>query len=401
MTTEAAAAASTTIAEQAIANAEPAKTAQVEGKTAIPGEGVKDSGPDSFVEEETALQALIAEQARLDAEAAGKVAEKPKEGEAAGSTGEVKEGDAAAAEAKAKADATALAAAAATNPQTQAIIALRKQNAELRGALLVKEGETRALRSMVGKTGAEADDAAALAAQQPTIDEALTAIEAEREALAEKVDAGQLTMVAYTKEVNALGRRERELVLAEAQAAASANAAPAKDLALEQATTALLTDVPVLAKLTTGQLDPINALAYQQLALEGRPITSDSPAETLRLRQRMAYLAEQFYDPAAHTARQAKAATAAAAAKAAGQPAPAAGNVSALPTAAQREAKLALAAAMPPEIGKVGAGATAGELTEAQIEAGMSGNEDQRIAFMEQHPTIIQKVMGPGYRVRR
>lgn len=396
--TEAKAAA--TVAEQAIANAEPGKEAQAEGKTAIPGEGVKDSGPDSFADEDAALKALIAEQARLDAEAAGQVAGKPKEGETAGTTGEVKEGDAAAAAAKAKADAdaVAVAAAAASNPQTQAFIALRKKVSDLTGALLIKEGENRALKAMVDP--AKAGEAAPREQEQAeqTIEEALTAIESEREALAAKVDAGTMTMVAYTKEVNALARRERELMLVEAeamaQAAAVANAQPANDLGLEESTTHLLTEYPVLAKLTKAQLDPLNALAYEQAALEGKPI-GEGPIETKRLRQRIADLAEQFYDAAAHAARKAKTA----AAPAAGQPA--ASNVTALPTAAQREAKLALAAGMPPEIGKTGAGAPAGELTDEQIAAALSGSEDARIAFMESHPALIQKVMGPGFRVRR
>lgn len=389
------------IAEQAIANAEPGKEAQVEGKTAIPGEGVKDSGPDSFADEDAALKALIAEQARLDAEAAGQVTGKPKEGETAGTTGEVKEGDAATAAAKAKADADAVAAAAAaaSNPQTQAFIALRKKVSDLTGALLIKEGENRALKAMVDPAKAgEAGTGGPVVAEQ-TIDEALTAIEVEREALAAKINAGTMTMVAYTKEVNALARRERELMLAEAeamaQAAASANAQPANDLGLEEATTQLLTEYPVLAKLTKAQLDPLNALAYEQATLEGKPI-GEGPLGTKQLRQRIADLAEQFYNPAAHATRKAKQATAAAQ----GQQ-PAASNVTALPTAAQRETKLTLAAGMPPEIGKVGAGAPAGELTEEQIAAAMSGSEDARIAFMESHPALIQKVMGPGFRLRR
>ncbi len=390
--TEAKAAA--TIAAEALANAEPGKEAQVEGKTAIPGEGVKDSGPDSFAEEDTALQALIAEQARLDAEAAGQVDGKPKEGGTAGTTGTVKEGDAAAV-AKAKADADAAAAAAATNPQTQAFIALRKKVSDLTGALLIKEGENRALKAMVDPTKA-AGDGAGEPEPLPTIEEALTAIEGEREALAAKIDAGTMTMVAYTKEINALARREREITLAEAEAIAQAAnvARPANDLGLEESTTQLLTEYPVLAKLTKAQLDPLNALAYEQATLEGKPI-GEGPLGTKQLRWRMGDLAEQFYDPAAHAARKAKTA----AAPATGQPA--ASNVTALPTAAQREAKLALAAGMPPEIGKTGAGAPAGELTEEQIAAAMSGSEDARIAFMESHPALIQKVMGPGFRIRR
>ncbi len=51
------AAAAAKIAEQAIANAEPVKEVPAAGTTAIPGEGVSDSGPDSFAVEDAALQA--------------------------------------------------------------------------------------------------------------------------------------------------------------------------------------------------------------------------------------------------------------------------------------------------------------------------------------------------------
>lgn len=392
------------IAEQALANAEPGKEAGEASKTATPGEGVTDSGPDSFAQEEAALAALIAEQARLDAEAAAQAKEKPKEGETDGSTGEIEESDTdaqATAKAKADADAIAAASAAATNPQTQAIIALRKQNADLKGALLVKEGETRALKALVDPARADGKATGQPVDEPSPADEALTAIETERETLAEKVDAGQMTMVEYTKQFNALARRERELVLAETesmvQAAAEANARPTSDLGLDEATNIIIANYPVLAKLTKAQLDPINALAYEHLALEGKPITSESPSETKRLRERMADLAEQFYDPTANAARKAKmeAGTVTQGQK------PVADNVTVIPTAAQREAKLKLAAEMPPEIGKTGAAATAGELTEAQVVAALSGNEDQRIAFMESHQALIAKVMGPGFRIRR
>ena len=392
---------------KALATAQAASEAQgTEGKqTPTPGEGEPGESSESFVQEDAALAALIAEQAKLDAEAAGKVEGKAKEGEAVELKGEVKEGDAeAAAKAKAKvdADAAAAAAATATNPQTQAIIALRKELGNTRATLLIKEGENRALKALVDPAKAAAvTDGDAVGEPAPSTEEALTAIEAEREALAAKVDAGQMTMVEYTKQVNALGRQERELVLAEAEAlanaAAAANRAPTTDLALEESTNALIAEYPVLSKLTRAQLDPINALAYQQLELEGKPITSESPSETKRLRHRMADLAEQLYDAPAHDARKTKSVTAAAAVPAK----PGAGNVRVLPTAEQRAAKLDLAAAMPPEVGKVGAGAPAGELTEEQIAAALSGNEDQRIAFMESHPQLIAKVMGPGFRVRR
>ncbi len=400
----------TTAAEdvtKALATAQAASEAQsTEGKqTPTPGEGDPGENPNSFVQEDAALAALVAEQAKLDAEAAGKVEGKAKEGETAGATGEVKEGDAeaaAAAKVKTDADAAAAAAAASTDPQLRTIIALRKQNTDLKAAYLVKEGENRALKSLVDPAkAAGVTDGGEPAGETPSpTDEAHTAIEAEREALAAKVDGGTMSMVEYTKQVNVLARKERELVLAEAEAmaqAAAASVTPATDLALEESTNALIAEYPVLSKLTRAQLDPINALAYQQLELEGKPITSESPTETKRLRERMADLAEQLYDAPAHEVRKTKSATAAAAVPAK----PGAGNVRVLPTAEQRAAKLDLAAAMPPEVGKVGAGAPAGELTEEQIAAALSGNEDQRIAFMESHPQLIAKVMGPGYRARR
>ena len=385
---------------KALAQATPA-VGEAKADVKAPAQGDPGAEQDSnpFAEEDAAMAARAAALAKEQEDAAK-----------ASGTGETATGDVAGAAdvdsaAKAKADAAvAAAASAATNPQTQAFIALRKKVSDLSGALLIKEGENRALKALVDPTRAGAEATGDLPANEtlPTAEEAIATIEAECEALAAKVDAGQLTMVEYTKQVNALRKQERELILAEAGAmaeAAAANVKPANDLGLDTATNALIADYQILTKLTKAQLDPIAELAYSQLEMEGHPIIAETPTETLRLRQRIADLAEELYDKPAYQARLAKTAKAAPPANALGQPAP--GNVRVLPTAEQRAEKLAMAASMPLEVGSVGAGAPGGELSDAQIQAALSGNEDQRIAFMQSHPQLVARVLGPGYRAAR
>jgi hypothetical protein len=56
---------------------------------------------------------------------------------------------------------------------------------------------------------------------------------------------------------------------------------------------------------------------------------------------------------------------------------------------------------MPPDIGAIGAGAPAGELTEAQGEAALAAlkDEDSAIRWLDQHPQFVQKVAGKSFHV--
>lgn len=350
--------------------------------------------PPSFADEDANLQALIAEQERLDAEEAAKAGGK-QAGDGVVPDGEKKEAatDGKTGTVQVPADASQASA------QTGAIIALRKKLQETTAALLIKEGENKALKALVTpgeNTGDLNNGGQQQSHEEQTPEQVLADIEAERERIAAEVDAGRMTMVEYTKKANELTRSERDITLSMISVANTA--APTNDLALEEWTnTSLIPAYPVLSKLTKSQLDPLAAIAYQQAEMEGKPI-QDGPSGTKELRQRIADLAEQTYDKQAWLKRMN---AAGGQSVASGQQKPGATTGAVGPTAQQREEKLRMAAEMPPEIGKIGAGATGGEMTEEQIEAAyMNGNEDQRLAFMKSHPALIQKVMGPGYRLR-
>ena len=118
--------------------------------------------------------------------------------------------------------------------------------------------------------------------------------------------------------------------------------------------------------LTTDELKHLANVATGEFAALGRPIVG-GPADTLRLRQRVAQLADKFGPDWYPNATQSPAAPAQAA------PAP-----QPQPTAAQRgqagAAKLALAANHPPQVNRAGAPSTSDTVTAAQV-AQMSTEE--------------------------
>lgn len=394
--------AAVSVAEQAAAGAIPAGQAAAPAATtaAAPAPAETLAKVDSFAEEDAALEAA---RKQLEAEEAAAA----KAGTAAAGTTST-----GAAPAAAATGATAAAAPAATSGQAaataaaksgseNAIIALRRQNGELKAQILLTTGENRALKAIATtRMNGEAGEAGESTEQQEqlTYEQQFEAIDAERERIAAEMDNGQVSAVEYQKQMHALNKRERELTRQEAEEIAAnaqaGSAQPQNDLALANATTTLITDYPILTRLTAAQLDPLKVKAYADADFEGRPI-GEGPQATVELRTRMARLAELKYDPEAFKARRQK--EIAAAAPAGQQPSTAGATTgAAAPTAAQREAKLALAASMPPEIGSVGAGAPAGDMTVDQIEiATNSMNEDQRIEFWKTHPNALAKIMAP------
>lgn len=341
-------------------------------------------------------QALIEEEAARKAAAAvpGGTSEQP--------PAEVQAGNLGAPAAPAPASVAATAAKTSTNTVESALIALRKQNRELGQALLVEKGKAEAFRSMAqpgAQAGAGEGGSGAPAgkdAGQTTIEDELNALDAQELEIAEKLDRGALSEKEAVEQRIALRKQERELNAERARIENQAVASPQHDLAMEQSLTVLVNEYPILNKLNATQLAPFQALAFQQAEIEGKPIPKTTVG-TVELRQRMARLAEQFYDPAA---AQARAARVVASGSATAQPQgarPAAGQpATSTPTAAQRAAKLDLAASMPPDIGNFGAGATGGEIT---VEAGEAilasmNDVDARIRWMDQHPAFVSKVMG-------
>lgn len=350
------------------------------------------------------LRLLAEEEAAKKAAAApggqGQPASQPAAGQPAAGTGAQ---PGAAAPAGAQPDAAAAAADVSKNTVTGALIALRRKNQELVIENSVLTGENRALKSVVvpgGQPAAGEGGQGEGGGAQPTIADELAGLDAQEIEIADQLDRGQLSEKQAAEQRVALRRRERELVTEQAtQAAASVSntGAPGNDLAMENTLTQLVTDYPIVDRLTIEQLTPFKDLAYQQASMEGKPIPPTA-AGTVILRQRMANLAEQFYDPAAAQARRARV-SGAQPGNGSGQPQggqPAATPAGSQPTAAQREAKLTLAASHPPDIGNIGAGAPGGEITIEQGEAILAGmnDVDARIRWMDAHPQFVSKVLG-------
>lgn len=292
--------------------------------------------------------------------------------------------DAGTAKAATTTDATAAAAAAAKNPETGAIIALRRKNQEQAAEILIQKGQISVLAKFAqpGATTAEAGGDTGTTSQ-PTAEEArLQELEAERERIAGEVDLGRMTMLEYSQATNKIDRDVRAITLEQATAIVEANAQPANDLGLEEHLVTLPTKYPVLTRLTVDQLKPFEGLAYEAARLAGKPITPGSVG-TKELRERIGALATSFYGTADEKAKAAGGTTGATTAT----------TSSGTATAAQREAKLELAATHPPDIGNTGSGNTGGEPTDAQAEAALAQGEDAAIRWMEKNPGFVSKQM--------
>lgn len=374
-------------AEAAVAEVDPKSATGVQEQSSTDAPAGTPAGS-SFAAEDAELERVQAEE-KAAREAAGKATESGTAatgdaGTQAASAAAAKPGDAATT--KSVADATADAAAAGHNASQAAIIALRRQNSELKGALLVKQGENQVLKALVDPTkfAEEAGDVETAAQPSPEQQE-LDELAAERVRLAGEVDAGRLTMTEYAEQTNAIGAREREVAAAQTQQAIADASRPTNDLGLQEHLTSLVGTYPILNTLTAAELAPFKDLAYAQAARDGTPIGT-GPVGTKQLRERMGALATQFYggakaEPAADATNT-------------GAGTGASPGTSTQPTAAQREAKLALAGSHPPDISATGTGNTGGEPSEAQAEAVLMGNEDAALAWMARNPAFAQKQIG-------
>lgn len=366
------------------------------------------SAPNPFAEDDAKLAAMQAEQAKIDAAA-----------QAAANAGTAQPG-AAPAGTPAAPDATAQpaktgeakAADASKNTVESALIAIRRKAKELNDRNLVLEGENRALKSFVqpGSAAAPAGEPAPDAPAQPvTFDEAFAAVDAEYAQIAEKVDNGELSM--KDAEVKRAELRARERALNEDRAtqvaqeiATQAAADPRRDLGLKEHAVKLEQDFPVLKKVSVEQLKEIERKVYAKAVLDDNPIP-EGAIGTKRLREEMAVLAEQKYDPTAAAARAAKkSGQAAPGTNGQAQPSGGAqpGTGTTLPTAQQREAKLQAAGNMPPDIGTMGAPASGGEITDAQGAAIVAGlKDDELIRWLDANPRFRDKHMAGVLRPTR
>lgn len=355
---------------------------------------IEQTGSTSFTSEDAELAAA---EAQLAAEA------KKADGQPSGTQ---PTGDAAASAAAAPAqDPAAKAAATSKNSVEGAVIALRKKAAELASANAILTGENNVLKQLVlNNNGANAEgstDGGQPAQQEQTIEQQYEAIDAEYQAISRKVDDGELSLSEAEKLRGEVRKKERALTISEAEQRASAIvSAPRNDSNLETHVNNLVTDYPILNELSAEELEPFRAIAYAKAKREGNPIP-EGAIGTMRLRESIAQLAENQYG----TPQQIAAWNAARTQRKGGGAAPNAGGQQpngSKPTADQREAKLRMAANMPPNVGNLGSGNTGGPVTVEQAEATLAGmrNEDEMIRFLDANPGLAQKVMGGSARVR-
>lgn len=254
------------------------------------------------------------------------------------------------------------------NP-TAAIIALRRANQELQQKLMLATGQNQALMAVAVSKGGELP--AEIQTEAPAEPDTIEKVRAERMALAEKFDAGEISAKDMEAQRQALEDREWEI--------RQATFAPAQvqqgDLQLEAATAQLEKDYPVLKILSAQDLEPLAALARIQAAREGTPIQSGAMG-TLDLRTRIAKLANQhFGGGAAPTTTQ--------------QPAALSDEAKA------RAAKLDLASRMPPDASNLGSAASDVAMSETEVLSRMEGmTEEEQWALMKTLPGSVKTALG-------
>ena len=256
------------------------------------------------------------------------------------------------------------------NP-TAAIIALRRANQELQQKLMLATGQNQALMAVAVSKGGELP--AEIQTEAPAEPDTIEKVRAERMALAEKFDAGEISAKDMEAQRQKLDDREwgiRQAMLAPAPVQQS-------DLHLEQATAKLETDYPVLKILSAQDLAPLAALARIQAAREGTPIQPGAVG-TLDLRTRIAKLAHQHFGggAAAATTTPTK---------------PAGLSEDAL----ARAAKLELASRMPPDATNLGSAASDVAMSESEILSRMEGmSEEEQWALMKTLPGSVKTALG-------
>ncbi len=224
-------------------------------------------------------------------------------------------------------------------------------------ALAKAQGEIEALKlvAIPGKPGTATPAAPAA----PTVEDRLTAANAEMDALAKQFDDGEIGMAAFKKAEREINTKIEGIRDEHRAATATPQAASADDIVLNERTDALYEQHPY-TKLIDNQADWefLHGKALQSLAAEGvvLPAGEYTGPQRLMVRTRIAELTDTF-GPALTGKTVALPKT---------SPKPAAPS----PIAQAREDKLALAVSHAPNIGQIQtAGTGTGEMSEAQIAA--------------------------------
>jgi len=242
------------------------------------------------------------------------------------------------------------------------------------------EGENRVLRSLAKVPEGEAPKGDK-PEDTPAAEERITAIQKQREELADRFDKGDLTMRQLREQDAALEDeqwkiRKEEIEAAIPQPQALDPQQVVQAVTAEQQAAELETKYPQLADLTEEDTAPFTKLVQAQADIEGKPIKG---IVDLRARVVEAIAKQKGWSPVG---------------SANSQPGPQAPQPLS-PQAQARESKLNLAAGMPPDVSKMGAPASGVERSEAEHMAAIQGmTEDQKIAYLNQQAGLLTKYTG-------
>ncbi len=235
-----------------------------------------------------------------------------------------------------------------------------RQAAELENARLTGQ-----LQVLAAKQGQEATQEAEPTEQVPQ--DPLQDLNAQVDALAERFDAGEISM----KEFKAAERQLQEQIDA-VRDSRRQHETVRTDSDLASWTADLVTRYPAVNKLTVQATEALTNLAYEEAMAEGNPITGSGIAATKALRERIAIIATRLY----------------------GGTSPSPGKQTPLsPQAAARAAKLDMQEHMPPDVSTMGSSASGVAPSEAEILSRMERmTDDEAAAYLDSLPAIKQKL---------
>lgn len=206
-----------------------------------------------------------------------------------------------------------------------------------------------------------------------TTAERVTGLRGQQQGLAADFEGGKIGASDWEKQRQDIDDQILELRISESRGTDPAPGPQTEDLLLSERTDKIADDYPIVQHLTKEHLEPLAKIAVATMDFEGKAYNPQNPASVLDLRTRIAKMADQAYemDGVASPSRNPPTATPTPAEPGAtptaqpaatpGQPAAAQPAAATDPvTAAQREAKLALAARQPVPITGVPGGGQGG-----------------------------------------
>ena len=253
---------------------------------------------------------------------------------------------------------------------TAALISMRKSLKEAQTHNLLLTGQVQALAAIAQGQHQPAGESGQVEARAEPIDP-LQDVRAQKIALAEKFDAGDISAKVMESERQRLDDREWEIRRASFQ---PAPVQPQSDLQLEQQTASLETKFPVLSILTVEDLAPLATIARRNAERNGMPFAPNAMG-TLQLRTRVAEMAQSMYGGGTSQAT------------------PQAQPLS--PEAQARADKLAFAANLPPDVTKMGSAASDTLTSESEVLSRMEGmSEEQQWALLKTLPVSARQTLG-------